>query len=263
MWLTHHPVSRRCHHDHSAFGHVHPHVPHSDGSRQPNGSSGSQKIQIGRRILEANDTMAGRLRTLFARHRVFVLNIMSSPGSGKTTLLEKTLSRLMPDLRCAVIVGDIATTHDADRLAVSGAPVVQINTDVFGGDCHLTAQAVEKAMAPFDLTALDLIIVENIGNLVCPAEFDLGEDRRVVVLSVTEGEDKPAKYPLMFRECDAAILNKIDLLPHLDYDVPRVRQAIGQIHPGMRIFEISARTEAGFDPWIAWLKDQAALKKTT
>ena len=129
-----------------------------------------------------------------------------------------------------MIVGDICTTHDADRLAQSGAPVIQINTDAFGGDCHLAAHVVERAVADLDLDAIDLLIVENIGNLVCPAEFDIGEDKRVVVLSVTEGEDKPAKYPLMFRECDATLLNKIDLLPYLDFDMDLVRSSIGQ-HP--------------------------------
>jgi hydrogenase nickel incorporation protein HypB len=157
--------------------------------------------------------------------------MMSSPGSGKTTTLQKTLARIMPDLRCAVIVGDICTTHDADRLAQSGAPVIQINTDAFGGDCHLAAHVVERAVADLDLDAIDLLIVENIGNLVCPAEFDIGEDKRVVVLSVTEGEDKPAKYPLMFRECDATLLNKIDLLPYLDFDMDLAASSIGHIHP--------------------------------
>jgi hydrogenase nickel incorporation protein HypB len=204
--------------------------------------------------------MADRMRTSFAEKKVFVLNMMSSPGSGKTTTLQKTLARLMPHLRCAVIVGDICTTHDADRLARSGAPVIQINTDAFGGDCHLAAHVVEKAVADLDLAAIDLLIVENIGNLVCPAEFDIGEDKRVVVLSVTEGEDKPAKYPLMFRECDATLLNKIDLLPYLDFDMDLARSSIGQIHPGMPVFAISAKTEAGFNAWIDWLEGQVKAK---
>ena len=148
----------------------------------------------------------------------------------------------MPRTRTAVIVGDIATTHDADRLAVTGAPVVQVNTDSFGGDCHLAAHVIEKAADDLDLDAVDLLIVENVGNLVCPAEFDIGEDARVVVLSVTEGEDKPVKYPTMFRLCDAALLNKIDLLPYLDYDKGQAIDYIHQVHPDMPIFEISART---------------------
>ncbi|MEJ2097648.1 MAG: hydrogenase nickel incorporation protein HypB, partial [Deltaproteobacteria bacterium] len=171
--------------------------------------------------------MAAQNRQLFSDHGIFVLNMMSSPGSGKTTILEKTLSAIMPQIACAVIVGDICTTNDADRLAMSNAPVVQINTDEFGGDCHLAAHVIEKATASIDLHDVKLLSVENVGTLVCPAEFDIGEDVRVVVLSVTEGEDKPLKYPLMFRQCDAAILNKIDLLPYLDYDVDA---AIRNIH---------------------------------
>ena len=187
--------------------------------------------------------------------------MMSSPGSGKTTTLQRTLAQLMPDLRCAVIVGDICTTHDADRLAGSGAPVVQINTDAFGGDCHLAAHVIEKAATGIDLHEVDLLIIENIGNLVCPAEFDIGEDKRVVVLSVTEGEDKPAKYPLMFRECDALLLNKIDLLPYLDYDKNLTLESIDQIHPGMPVFEISAKTGEGFEGWVGWIKEQVEIKK--
>jgi hydrogenase nickel incorporation protein HypB len=185
---------------------------------------------------------------------------MSSPGSGKTTTLQKTLERLMPDIRAAVIVGDVSTTHDADRLAVTGAPVVQVNTDAFGGDCHLAAHVIERAADDIDLDAVDLLIIENVGNLVCPAEFDIGEDARVVVLSVTEGEDKPVKYPAMFRSCDAALLNKIDLLPYLDYDKALAIGYIHQVHPGMPIFEISARTGEGLEAWIGWLKEKISSK---
>ncbi len=222
--------------------------------------SKTRKIKVVRRVLDVNDMMAQQNRKLFAEKEVFVMNVMSSPGSGKTTTLEKTLARVIPHIKSAVIVGDICTTHDADRLAQTGAPVVQINTDEFGGDCHLTAHVIEEAATNIDLENIDLLIVENIGNLVCPAEFDIGEDVRVVVLSVTEGEDKPVKYPLMFRECDAALLNKIDLLPYLDYDKEAAIAYIHQIHPEMPVFEISAKTEKGFDPWIDWLKSRIALK---
>jgi len=218
------------------------------------------EIKVVKKVLDANEIMAERNRQMFAENEVFVLNVMSSPGSGKTTTLVKTLARLMPGIRCAVIVGDICTTNDADRLAQSGAPVIQINTDEFGGDCHLAAHVIEKAASDLDLSAVDLLFVENIGNLVCPAEFDIGEDARTVVLSVTEGEDKPLKYPLMFRECDSAILNKIDLLPYLEYDREAAVNNMKQIHPGMPVFEISAATEAGFDPWIDWLKDRVSAK---
>ncbi len=222
--------------------------------------SGNREIQVVRRVLDANDMMAQRNRELFDQKRVFVLNVMSSPGSGKTTLLQKTLAHIMPAIRCAVIVGDICTTYDADRLAASGAPVIQINTDEFGGDCHLAAHVIENALSGISLDEIDLLIVENIGNLVCPAEFDIGEDLRVVVLSVTEGEDKPAKYPLMFRQCDAALLNKIDLLPHLDYDKALAISEINKIHPQMPVFEVSAKTEAGLEPWLTWIKDHLEQK---
>ena len=260
MWSFANRIPKRYHRDHSHHHHgSHDHHHHHDHSVETR-KSGTREIKVVRRVLDANDIMADRMRTHFAAHKVFVLNMMSSPGSGKTTTLQKTLARIMPDLRCAVIVGDICTTHDADRLAASGAPVIQINTDEFGGDCHLAAHVVEKAVAGLDLDSIDLLIVENIGNLVCPAEFDIGEDKRVVVLSVTEGEDKPAKYPLMFRECDATLLNKIDLLPYLDFDMDLARTSIAKIHPGMPIFETSAKTEEGFDGWIGWLMEQVQAK---
>ena len=259
MWFLTNRITKRYHRDHSHRG-PHDHRHHDRGNNVESRKSGTREIKVVRRVLDANDIMADRMRTVFADKKVFMLNMMSSPGSGKTTTLQKTLARIMPDLRCAVIVGDICTTHDADRLAQSGAPVIQINTDAFGGDCHLAAHVVERAVADLDLDAIDLLIVENIGNLVCPAEFDIGEDKRVVVLSVTEGEDKPAKYPLMFRQCDATLLNKIDLLPYLDFDMDLVRSSIGNIHPGMPVFEISAKTEAGFAEWLGWLQDQVKAK---
>ena len=259
MWFFANRITRRFHHDPKKHGPHHHH--HDHGHDVESRRSGTREIKVVRRVLDANDIMAGRMRAVFKEKKVFVLNMMSSPGSGKTTTLQKTLARIMPDLRCAVIVGDICTTNDADRLALSGAPISQINPDAFGGDCHLAAHVVEKAVADLDLDAIDLLIVENIGNLVCPAEFDIGEDRRVVVLSVTEGEDKPAKYPLMFRECDATLLNKIDLLPYLDFDMDLVRTTIDRIHPGMPVFEISAKTEAGFDGWITWIEAAVDAKK--
>lgn len=218
------------------------------------------EIKVVRKVLDVNNTMAQQNRNLFAGKKVFVLNVMSSPGSGKTTTLVKTITRLLPDIKCAVIVGDICSTLDADRLSVTGVPVVQVNTDEFGGDCHLAAHVIGTATGSIDLDSTDLLIVENVGNLVCPAEFDIGEDARVVVLSVTEGEDKPIKYPLMFRVCDAALLNKIDLLPHLEYDRNAAVKNILQIHPGMSLFEISAKTGEGFDPWIAWVKEKVKNK---
>lgn len=243
-------------------GHHQKDRPSSYPSNAPveNHTHGGRKIKVVKRVLDANDMMAAAIRKRFTKNRVFVLNMMSSPGSGKTTILEKSLKYLTADFRCGVIVGDICTTADADRLAASGVPVVQINTDEFGGDCHLGAHVIEKALGELDLKRLDILIVENIGNLVCPAEFDIGEDRRVVILSVTEGEDKPLKYPLMFRECDAALLNKIDLLPHLDYDVEQTVANILRIHPGMPVFKTSARAEEGLEPWIEWIRSRTREK---
>ena len=235
-----------------------PHDHHSPADRSTPAihvqKSGTRQIKVVRRVLDVNEKMAEQNRKRFAEKGVFVLNVMSSPGSGKTTTLEKTLVKILPEYKSAVIVGDICTTNDADRLATTGAPVVQVNTDEFGGDCHLAAHVIEKAAGGLELADIDLLIVENVGNLVCPAEFDIGEDSRVVVLSVTEGEDKPAKYPLMFRQCEVALLNKIDLLPYLDYDKDKALDYIHQVNPQMPVFEVSARTEAGFEPWLEWLK---------
>lgn len=211
------------------------------------------EIKIQKRVLEANETQAGKNRKFFREQNVFVLNMMSSPGSGKTQTLCRTLNRLMPGMRVGVIVGDICTSNDADRLMETGARVIQINTDQFGGDCHLSAGMVMDAAMRLGCDDLDLLVVENIGNLVCPAEFDIGEDARAVVLSVTEGEDKPLKYPLMFRVADAAILNKIDLLPYLDADAALAVDNMKKVHPSMPVFELSARTGEGFEPWLEWL----------
>ena len=250
---------KRCFH-HKEFDkphHAHTHPSSANVSTQ---KSGTREIKVVRRVLDVNAKMAEQNRRLFAEKGIFVLNVMSSPGSGKTTTLEKTLARIMPEIKSAVIVGDICTTHDADRLAKTDVPVVQINTDEFGGDCHLVAHVIEKAAVSLDLDAIEFLVVENVGNLVCPAEFDIGEDSRVVILSVTEGEDKPVKYPLMFRECEAALLNKIDLLPYLDFDKQKALDFIHQVHPQMPVFEISAKTGEGFDAWIEWLKGKIKSK---
>ena len=247
---------RAAHHDPDR-----PHHHDAGGAVIETRTSGTRRIQVVRNVLDANNMVADQLRRRFAGQQVFVLNVMSSPGSGKTTTLIRTLERLMPELRCAVIVGDICSTHDADKLSQTGAPVVQINTDQFGGECHLAAHVIETAVSAMDLEPIDLLIVENIGNLVCPAEFDIGEDLKLVMLSVTEGEDKPIKYPLMFRVCDAALINKIDLLPYLDLTIDTIEQSILQVHPEMPIFNISARTGEGFEAWIAWLRQQVGRKQ--
>lgn len=219
------------------------------------------EIPIERKLLDANDDDAEKNRIMFRSKGVFVLNVMSSPGSGKTTLLVKTIRHLQPDIRCAVIVGDICTTNDADRFSETGVEVIQINTDAFGGDCHLSAQRIREASSALSLDRVDLLIVENIGNLVCPAEFDMGEDAKAVVISVTEGEDKPLKYPLMFRVCDVTLYNKTDLLPHLDYDMPQAVSNIHRVHPAMPVYNVSARTEEGFAPWISWLKGKVQTRQ--
>jgi hydrogenase nickel incorporation protein HypB len=218
------------------------------------------EINIQKRILAKNESDADRNRAFFKEKQVFVLNMMSSPGSGKTEVLCRTLENLMPDIRVGVIVGDICTTNDADRLSVTGAKVTQINTDQFGGDCHLAAHLIESSARDLGCDDLDLLIVENIGNLVCPAEFDIGEDARAVVLSVTEGEDKPLKYPLMFQVADAAILNKIDLLPYLDLDAALAVENMDKVHPGMPVFELSAKTREGIEPWLFWLRTKLEEK---
>lgn len=212
------------------------------------------EIKIQKQILEKNRTDAEKNRNYFKENNVFVLNLMSSPGSGKTEILCKTLGLLIPDIRTGVIVGDICTTNDADRLQVTGARVTQINTDQFGGDCHLAAHLIEKSAKNMGCSDLDLLIVENIGNLVCPAEFDIGEDSRAVVLSVTEGEDKPLKYPLIFQMADIVLLNKIDLLPYLDCNAALAVENLKKVNPGIPVLEMSAKTEQGFDPWLEWLK---------
>ena len=260
MYLDKLYKTRRFYHR-SDTHHHHPHShPEDSGPGITTKKSGTREIKVVRRVLDVNEKMADENRKVFADKGIFVINVMSSPGSGKTTTLEKTLTQIASEIKSAVIVGDICTTNDADRLAVSGVPVVQINTDEFGGDCHLAAHVIEKAVEGLDLDDIDLLIVENVGNLVCPAEFDIGEDARAVVLSVTEGEDKPAKYPLMFRECEVALLNKIDLLPYLDYDKDKALDYIHQVHPDMPIFEISAKTEEGFEPWLEWLVGKVRQK---
>jgi hydrogenase nickel incorporation protein HypB len=208
-------------------------------------------------VLDANDLIARENRREFDAHGCFVVNLMSAPGSGKTTLVEWTLRALRGRLRAAVIEGDVQSTLDADRLAPLGVPVVQINTDPhFGGECHLDARMIRNALPRLPLADLDLVLIENVGNLVCPAEFQVGEDRKVMVLSVAEGDDKPLKYPLMFRVCRLLLLNKIDLLDRVDFDPIRFRANVARVNPALPVIELSARTGQGVDAWVAWLLDQ-------
>jgi hydrogenase nickel incorporation protein HypB len=208
------------------------------------------KIPVIKNILEANDRISEENRRLFKKEGVAVINLMSSPGSGKTSLLERTIDAVKDRIRMAVIEGDIQSTRDAERIAKKGIPAVQINTD---GACHLDGNMIRAALASLDLSELDLLVVENVGNLVCPAEFNLGEDHKITMLSVTEGEDKPEKYPLMFHESSVLLINKIDLLPYVDCSVEAIREVSLRINPRLEIFEISCRTGEGIDRWAEWL----------
>jgi len=208
------------------------------------------KITIAQNILAANDTIAGEIQQNLSAHGIRTLNIMSSPGAGKTTLLERTIERLRGRLSIGVIEGDVETSADAERIEAAGAQTVQINTR---GACHLEAHMIRDALAQIEVASLDLLVIENIGNLVCPAAWNLGEDTRVVVVSTTEGDDKPAKYPQMFAASEVMVVNKLDLLPYVDYDLQKVKRQALAINPHLRIFELSCRTGEGLDTWCEWL----------
>ena len=211
------------------------------------------RIRVVEGILDANDTIARANREEFDDHGVVVVNLMSAPGAGKTTLLECVV-RDLDGVRVGVLEGDVQGTLDADRLASLRVPVTQLNTDPgFGGECHLDANMVRSALEAIPLHDIDLLVVENVGNLVCPAEFKVGEHRRVMVSSVTEGEDKPLKYPLMFRACELVLVNKIDLLPHLDFDLDKFLYHLDAVHPGVKRVLVSAKTGQGIDAWRQWL----------
>ena len=216
------------------------------------------KVRVVEGVLDANDTIAAANRADFDREGVTVVNLMSAPGAGKTTLLERVLGTL-DGVRVAVLEGDVQGSLDADRLASLHVPVTQLNTDPgFGGECHLDANMVRSALGDVPLAETDLLVIENVGNLVCPAEFKVGEDARVMVSSVTEGEDKPLKYPLMFRTCDLVLVNKIDLLEHLDYDLDLFLAHLDAVHPGVPRMLVSARTGEGVAQWRDWLLERVA-----
>ena len=216
------------------------------------------KVFVAENLLAANQEVAEQNRKLLKKYGLTLINLIGGPGSGKTTLLEQTVQNLGRKLRFGIIEGDIYTTRDAERLERLGVEVIQINT---AGACHLDAAMISRVLSDLPLGELDILIVENVGNLVCPAEFDLGEDTKVAVLSVTEGNDKPAKYPLVFREAKACVLTKLDLLPYTDFDLERVREEIAEINPGLAVFPVSARTGEGMGEWCRWVAAQAQAKK--
>jgi len=207
-------------------------------------------VTMERKVLSENDRIAGKLREQFREHGVFALNLISSPGSGKTALLERTLAAFEKGKRVAVLTGDIQTDADAQRLARYGFPVRQITT---AGACHLDARMVERALEGWDLASLDLLFIENVGNLVCPTSYDLGEAMKVVLLSVTEGEEKPLKYPGIFFKSKLMVLNKIDLLPYVPFDIEKACANARSIQPGIDIIRTSCTTDAGLDEWLGWL----------
>lgn len=230
-------------------------------------ATGTERIEILERIFDENDYTAAANRSDFDRANALAVNLMSSPGAGKTTLLRQTLLRLRGRLRVGIVEGDIETSIDADRLEGLGAKVALLNTaNGFGGECHLDAPMVRSVLSRLPLPALDLVVIENVGNLVCPAEFHVGEHKRAMVYSITEGEEKPLKYPVMFRSVDLVLVNKIDLLPHLDFDLEAFYANLRAVNPRVQVIETSARTQAGIDAWCAWLiasHREAAAEKAT
>lgn len=247
----------RFHRHDDGTAHEHDHAePHEHGPGDHSAyGTGAERVMVLERIFGENDDAAALNRAALDAAGVRGVNLMSSPGAGKTTLLERTLAHLQATgVRVGVVEGDIETSIDADRLSGYGAQVSLLNTgDGFGGECHLDAPMVRRALERLDLTAMDLLLVENVGNLVCPAEFDVGTHDRAMVYAITEGEEKPLKYPVMFRSCEVVVVNKLDLLPHLDVDLDLFRANLARVNPAALVIELSARTGEGLDAWFAWL----------
>ena len=211
------------------------------------------QVEVMKNILGENDSIAEDNRKFFRDKKIFVLNLMGSPGAGKTSLLEKSIEQLKSKLNLAIIEGDLFTAKDAERIDKLGIPVVQINTM---GGCHLDAPMIQKVTNALDIDSLDAVIIENVGNLVCPAEFELGENKKAVVLSITEGDDKPSKYPLIFKESSLIILNKIDLLPYLNFDLERAKKELSVMNPRAKIIEVSATTGQGISEFCEWIRNE-------
>lgn len=219
------------------------------------------ELKILKNVLDANDTLARHTRELLTGRGIFCINLISSPGAGKTALLETLIQRAKGRFSLAVLEGDVATTNDAERVHRHGVPVVQINTEPTGGDCHLGAEMVKDALQELNLDGIDLLVIENVGNLICPMSFDLGEDMKVLVLSITEGEDKPVKYPLTFRDAQAVLINKIDAAEVLGENVENYKANVRAVNPDCPLFCVSARSGEGFDELINWLAEKIAAKK--
>jgi hydrogenase nickel incorporation protein HypB len=254
-------------HDDHAHDHGHDHLPGADHDQAHDEAlaeligdhsgyaTGRERIEILEDIYAENDRLAADNRAAFDAAGVRAINLMSSPGSGKTTLLQRTLAALEGKVRIGVIEGDIETPLDAERLSGYGAQISLLNTgNGFGGECHLDAPMIARALRGLDLAELDLVVIENVGNLVCPAEFEVGEHAKAMVYSIPEGEDKPLKYPVMFRSVEAVCINKMDLAPYLDFDMELFRENLTAVNPLARVFELSARTGEGVEEWIEWLR---------
>jgi len=235
-------------HSHGAHGHDPEHTHDEGGAR-------ARRVRVEQDILSKNDAQARLNRARFQKHDAFVVNLMSSPGSGKTTLLVRTLEALKGRAALAVIEGDQQTTLDADRIRATGVEAFQVNT---GKGCHLDATMIDRALERLTMPAHGILFVENVGNLVCPAGFDLGESKKVVVISVTEGEDKPLKYPDMFAVADLILVNKVDLVPHLDFSMAALEGAVARIRPGVPVLKVSARSGEGFEGWLQWVSARGA-----
>ena len=219
----------------------------------------TKRVAVVEKILGANERLAAENRQLLDESATFGLNLMASPGAGKTSLIEQTLGQLRGRFNVAVIDGDVATTIDAERAAAAGAQAVQINT---GGECHLDAVMIKEALGQLDLATFELLIVENVGNLICPANFKLGTHKNVLIASVPEGDDKPYKYPGMYQDVDALVINKVDLLPYIDFDMDYFRRGVEVLSPGLKTFPLSCRTGVGLGSWLSWVSDQVTTAVT-